>query len=117
MRNYMKHAVGFTLVELMIALAMLGILISIGIPAYSSYITRTKISEALSFSRVAKLSVSDYYQQNGHLPDSNAQAGLEPIIEGSNVKSMNIESSGVIKIVVEYAAGQTGTLTLAPVTN
>lgn len=113
----MKCASGFTLVELVIALVILGVLVSIAIPAYSSYIAQTKVSEAVSFARVAKLSVSEYYQQTGSFPSSNAQVGLEPIIEGSSVKSMNIESGGVIKIVVEYAHGEMGILTLAPTTN
>ena len=114
----MRCVSGFTIVELMIALAIVGILASIAIPAYSGFVAKARLSEALGFSRVAKSGVAEYYAQTGRLPDSNAQAGLgAEIIGSSTVKTMSVESGGVIKIVVEYAPGQTGTLILTPAAN
>lgn len=67
---------GFTLIELMIVVAIVGILASIAIPAYSDYTVRAKVTEAVSAAGAIKTSVADYYYANGELPTSNAEAGL-----------------------------------------
>ena len=67
---------GFTLIELMIVVAIVGILASIAIPAYSDYTVRAKVTEAVSAAGAIKTSVADYYYANGELPTSNDEAGL-----------------------------------------
>ncbi len=73
MRNRQK---GFTLIELMIVVAIIGILAAVAVPAYSDYTVRAKVTEAVTAAGAVKTSVADYYYANGELPTSNTEAGL-----------------------------------------
>jgi len=67
----MKHSIqkGFTLIELMIVVAIIGILAALAIPAYSDYTIKAKISESASITGAMKAAVEIYYSENGALPD------------------------------------------------
>ncbi|MEM8561913.1 MAG: pilin [Pseudomonadota bacterium] len=71
-----KKQQGFTLIELMIVIAIVGILAAIALPAYQDYTVRAKVSEALARLAEAKTSVAEYYSANGFFPDSSDAAGL-----------------------------------------
>jgi type IV pilus assembly protein PilA len=60
----------------MIVVAIVGILASVAVPAYSDYTTRAKVTEAVTAAGAIKTSVADYYYANGELPTSNAEAGI-----------------------------------------
>jgi type IV pilus assembly protein PilA len=68
---------GFTLIELMIVIAILGILLAIAIPAYQDYTIRAKVSEGLNLAASAKLAVSEYRQSVNRYPDDNNSAGYD----------------------------------------
>jgi len=68
---------GFTLIELMIVVAIIGILAAIAIPAYQDYTIRAQVSEGLSLSSGAKASIGEYYALRGIFPTDNTEAGLE----------------------------------------
>lgn len=106
---------GFTVVELMIAVAIIGILTSIAIPAYKDYLIRSKISEAMIFIGSAKLAVSEYYDQNHSWPTSLAQAGIisESSLSGRYVESISIGESGIMSVKVNYGSGN-GTIIVTP---
>ncbi|MBB3225423.1 type IV pilus assembly protein PilA [Luteibacter sp. Sphag1AF] len=94
MKNIQK---GFTLIELMIVVAIIAILAAIAIPQYQNYIIRTQVSEGMNLADGAKTAVSEFYNNKGHWPTENASAGLAGTtsISGKYVASVDA-SNGLI---------------------
>ena len=83
---------GFTLIELMIVVAIIGILAAIAIPAYQDYTIRAQVSEGLSLADGAKTAVAEFYTNRGIFPTTNASAGLaaKASITGNYVSSVGV---------------------------
>ncbi len=93
----MKKQSGFTLIELMIVVAIIGILAAIAIPAYQDYTIRAQVSEGLSLGDGAKTAVAEYYTNWGSFPANNTAAGLtaNTSITGKYVDQVTV-TNGVI---------------------
>ncbi|SEO84572.1 type IV pilus assembly protein PilA [Luteibacter sp. UNC138MFCol5.1] len=107
MKNIQK---GFTLIELMIVVAIIAILAAIAIPAYQDYTIRSQVTEGLSLADGAKTAVAEYYTNRGTMPqaaDSNASVGLAAAasIGGSYAQKVQVGQNGVITVTY----GGTGT--------
>jgi type IV pilus assembly protein PilA len=113
---------GFTLIELMIVVAIIAILAAIAIPAYQDYLIRAQVSEGAVLSDGAKTAISEFYNNKGYFPSANASAGLAEMgsIQGKYVSQVDA-SSGVIKATygqtASNAAIQTSVLAFSAITS
>ena len=95
-----RQSAGFTLIELMIVVAIIAILAAIAIPAYQDYLVRAQVSEGLVLASGAKAAEWDFVSNTGRLPPSNQSAGLvsSGSISGNYVSSVDV-TDGVIKVL------------------
>ncbi|ENV8699940.1 pilin, partial [Neisseria gonorrhoeae] len=89
---------GFTLIELMIVIAIVGILAAVALPAYQDYTARAQVSEAILLAEGQKSAVTEYYLNHGEWPENNASAGVASSptdIKGKYVKEVEV-AKGVV---------------------
>ncbi len=103
-----RNQQGFTLIELMIVIAIIAILMAYAIPAYRDYTVRTKVGEGISIASAAKQAVSETFISEGAFPADNPSAGIAAAntIVGANVTGVEVGAAGVI--TVTFGAGSAG---------
>ncbi|EPI0553489.1 pilin [Neisseria gonorrhoeae] len=96
---------GFTLIELMIVIAIVGILAAVALPAYQDYTARAQVSEAILLAEGQKSAVTEYYLNHGEWPKDNTSAG---VASSSSIKGKYVKSVTVAKGVVTAQMASTG---------
>lgn len=114
---------GFTLIELMIVVAIIGILAAVALPAYQDYTARSQVSEAITLASGLKATVSEIYATEGSLADVDSDTkGLPEAtdVTGNFVDSVSVDEGVITATMASAGVGasiQGKTLTLSPVTN
>jgi len=103
---------GFTLIELMIVVAIIGILAAIAIPAYQDYTVRAQVTEGLNLAGDLKAAVAEYFANSGEWPENNAAIGMDTadVKSGKYVEKVEIDD-GTIQITYGGQANKTALAT------
>lgn len=108
---------GFTLIELMIVVAIIGILAAVALPAYQDYTVRAKVSEVVLAASAPKNSIAEFAQTKGHMPGAGASFGMESLSSTYVTSVAYAQTSSTVGVVTATASATEskisgGTITL-----
>lgn len=107
------QAHGFSLLELLIAVAITGILAAMAIPSWQTYTIKARVAEGFQLVETAKLAVAETALLTNRLPSDSTEAGYTGLVPTKNVESITIGEKGIITLRFSALAGD-GTLLLVP---
>ena len=109
---------GFTLIELMIVVAIIGILAAVALPAYQDYTIRAKMSELILAMSACRTSITEVYQSGGTAPQPN-NLGCEGGVASKYVAGISTNANGIVTATVQNISPSVNTsvVTLAPLVN
>ena len=115
----LKKKNGFTLIEIMVVIAIIGILAALAVPKYQDYIAKTRVAEGLSLAAGAKLAVTEVYSGKGAADMQLATEQTFKSTTTNSVKEVKIEKTGAITVVYQSSVAPEGanTLSIVPVNN
>ena len=118
-KQILKNKNGFTLIEIMVVIAIIGILAALAVPKYQDYIAKTRIAEGLSLAAAAKLAVTEIYSGKGAADMSDATQETFKSTTTNSVKEVRIEKTGAITVVYQSSVAPDGAneLNIMPVNN
>lgn len=119
-RRLVGNQRAFTLIELMVVVATIGILAAIAVPAYSDYVKRARVVEGLQLAAPVQQEVTEYYGRWGVLPSDNATAGLPPpeALRGQWVTAIEVRDGAIaIRFDIRDIEEDQSTLYLRPAIN
>jgi type IV pilus assembly protein PilA len=118
-KRILKNKNGFTLIEIMVVIAIIGILAALAVPKYQDYIAKTRIAEGLSLAAAAKLAITEVYSGKGATDMSEATQETFKSATTHSVKEVKIEKTGAITVVYQSSVAPEGSniLNIIPVNN
>ena len=110
---------GFTLIELMIVVAIIGILAAVALPAYQDYTKRSRVSEGLSLAAGAKTAMAEFYASNNAWPADNEAAGVaaKEDINGNSVTSVEVKNNTITVVYKPNVDATKNTIVLTGTAN
>jgi type IV pilus assembly protein PilA len=90
---------GFTLIELMIVVAIIGILAAVALPAYQDYTVRAKVSEGILAGSAGKTPLAEFFQNKGYMPASGASAGVQSVVTDKVAGTAYTKSSDTVGVI------------------
>ena len=107
-----KQDDGFTLIEVMVVVAIIGILVAVAVPQYQDYIARSRVVEGMNLSSSAKLAVTEAFASRGTVPMDDATSGSFTFTPTRSVKLVEVTPSGAIAIDYQISVAPEGKNTL-----
>jgi type IV pilus assembly protein PilA len=111
-RAFQSKDAGFTLIEVMVVVAIIGILVAVAVPKYQDYIARSRIVEGLNLASAAKLAVTETFSSRGTVAMDEATQGSFVFAPTRSVKLIEIDPSGAIAIDYQANVAPAGKNTL-----
>lgn len=110
MKRDSSRQLGFTLIELMLVVSIIGILAAVAIPSYQDYVIKSKLAEATELVNPVRQAVSQYYDRWGQFPKNNAAAGLPPAnaLRGKYVVEIEVREGAIGLLLDRVTSGIDG---------